>query len=153
MIRRSDIRIVKKPTGPEVDLQRQAVQKLVANVVDDAHWQQILAAAESDASREELERVVGPLLKFRRAAPCTTPDCDSGEQGLWQPVLVVSSPLAPDDRSWVSIELRLCERCKAEATTQDFLTDGIWAQILDAWTHHQWPPVRARTTLAWERVH
>ncbi len=148
-----DLRIVKKPTVPtEAELQRQAVQRLANSVESEAHWAQILKTAESPESRAELERVVGPMLPFRRAAVCTTPDCASGLPGLWQPVLVVRSPLAPDP-AWVPIELHLCETCKNEATLEDFLTAGIWAQILDQFDATTPPPIRRLTTLSWDRVH
>lgn len=151
---RGELQIVKKATVPaEAALQREALQRLANSVQDDAHWQQVLDSATSPESRAELERVVGPLLPFRRAAVCTTPDCASGLTGVWQPVLVVASPLSPTAPSWVPIELRLCERCKAEATLGDFLTDGIWAQVLAQWDPHADPPVRRLTTLTFDRIH
>jgi hypothetical protein len=149
-----DLRIVPKPAHPkEPDLQRQAVQRLASSVRDETHWAQILESAETEDQRTELERVVGPLLPFRRAAPCTTPECPSGQQGVWQPMLVVVSPLDSTNLSWVPIELRLCDTCKAEATMRDFLTDGIWDQVLAQWEATIPPPVRRLTTLSWNRIH
>ena len=148
-----DLRIVKKPSTPtEADLQRQAVQRLANSVRDEQHWLQVLDSASSPESRDELERVVGPMLPFRRAAVCTTPDCASGQPGTWQPVLVVTSTVNPEAVSWVPIELRLCEACKTEATLSDFLTDDIWKQILEQ-IESGWPPVRRLTTLTFDRIH
>lgn len=148
------IRIVKKAPASDSakELERQAVQRLISNVQDEAHWQQILASAGTDAQREELERVCGRMLPFRRAAPCTTPGCDSGEAGIWQPSLVVACPRTPTDPSWVPIELRLCDACKQDATVRDFLTPDIWSQILTAWDGPE-PPVQRLTTLAFDRIH
>lgn len=149
-----DIRIVKKPKqASEEDLQRQALQRLANNVTNEEHWQTILASAPSEENRDEIERVVGPLLTFRRAAPCTTPDCQSGLPSLWQPVLVVASSLTPDELSWVTIELRLCDECKQEARLGHFLTDSVWTQIIAAWDSETPPPVRRLTTLSWDRIH
>jgi len=134
-------------------MERQAVARLAAHVRDEDHWQQVLASAETAEQKEELERVVGPMLSFRRAAACTSPGCASGKAGLWQPVLVVASPQAPDDPSWVPIELRLCDECHEDAQLADFLTDGVWLQVLSAWSHRDWPPVRRLTRLQWDRVH
>lgn len=149
----SDLRIVKKPVvETEAELERQAVQRLANAVQDEAHWAQVLDSAETPEQRAELERVVAPMLRFRRAAVCTTPDCASGEPGIWQPVLVVASPLEAG-QSWVPIELRLCETCKADARVSDFLTDGIWEQILAQWDALAPPPVRRLTSLTFDRVH
>ncbi len=151
---RRDITIQKRPKTPsEAELHRQQVQALAAQVVDEAHWRTILESAETDEQRQELERVVGPMLTFRRAAPCATPGCESGEQGLWQPVLVVSSPAAVTEPCYVPIELRLCGPCKADAQLSNFLTDGIWSQVLSAWPEPALPPVRRLTTLSWDRMH
>lgn len=146
-------KIVRKPDPTEADLQRQAVLRLAAQVKSEAHWEHILSSAETEAQREELERVVGPLLPFRRAAPCTTPDCETGKPGLWQPVLVVCSPIAPEDAAHVPIELHLCDECKATASVEDFLVDSIWSQIVAAWDDPTIPPVRQRTMLQWSRTH
>lgn len=147
-----DLRIVKKATQPtEADLERQAVQRLANSVESEAHWAQILKTADPD-SRVELERVVGPMLAFRRAAVCTTPDCDSGQPGLWQPVLVIRAPQVPEE-AWVPIELKLCDSCKNEAQLSDFLTDSIWRQVLDQCAATTIPPVRRLTTLTFDRVH
>lgn len=148
------IRVVKQAPAADSqqDLERQAMHKLVANVVDEAHWQTILATAETEEQRQELERVCGPMLKFRRGAPCTTPGCDSGELAIWQPVLVVAMPQEPDNPSWVPLDLRLCEACKKEAEVEDFLKPSIWSQILAAWEGPQ-PPVKRLTTLSFDRVH
>lgn len=147
------MQIQKRQTAGARALERQAVQRMAARVQDETHWGQILASAETDAVRAELERVVGPLLAFRRAAPCTTPDCDSGKHGQWQPVLVVANPLEADTPSWVPIELRLCDDCKKDARLKDFLTDGIWAQVLKAWSADTLPPVRRLTRLQFDRIH
>lgn len=147
-----DLKIVKKPTAPtEEELQRQAVQRLANAVESEAHWAQILRDAPSPANREELERVVGPMLKFRRTFLCTTPDCDSGKPGLWQPSLVIRAP-GFDATAWVPVELFLCETCKLDATLRDFLTDSIWAQVLEQFDPTTPPPVRRLTTLQWDRV-
>lgn len=150
-----NIRLVKKPapTDTPADLERAALQRLANAVVDEAHWQDVLGSAYDAETRAELERVVGPMLKFRRGAVCTTPDCGSGEHGIWQPVLVCRSATAPEqDSAWVPIELRLCDTCKASATLEDFLTEDIWRQTLSQWTA-EWPPTRHLTTLSWDRVH
>lgn len=151
---RRDFKIKKAPkTASERELHRQQVQQLASRVRDEEHWQSILASAANDEQREELERVVGSMLTFRRAAVCTTPDCDSGLPGTWQPVLEVRSPLAVDEPSWVPIELKLCEKCKEDAQLANFLTDGIWSQILSAWDDPATPPVMRLTSLTWEQVH
>lgn len=146
---------IQKPAGTdrERELERQAVARLASNVVDEVHWQQVLASAETDEQRAELERVVGPMLAFRRAAPCTTPSCTSGKVGMWTPTLLVASPQQPDVPVHVSIELRLCEDCKRDATLDDFLTDHIWLQVMGAWPRGDFPPVRRLTMLQWDRVH
>ena len=149
-----NIRIAKSAGSPsQRELERQAVQSLANRVSDEAHWQQILSTTQTQEQREELERVVGPMLSFRRSAPCTTPECESGEHGVWQPVLVVASPLAPDEPSWVPIELKLCTSCKESASVEHFLTDDIWAQVLSAWPDPTLPPVRRLVTLQFDRVH
>lgn len=146
------MRIVRqRPSPSELELQRKQVAALVAAVESEAHWQQILNSATPE-SREELERVVGPMLPFRRAAPCTTPGCDSGQHGVWQPVLVVGSPVSLEP-SWVPVELRLCDQCKADAAVGDFLTDSIWDQILVNWPEPDAPPVRRLVSLQFDRVH
>lgn len=142
------LHLKEKPTPTEAELQRHAVARLVANVRDEQHWQQILASA-GEAERAELERVVAPMLPWRTAAKCTTPDCASGKPGIWQPCLEVRGP---DMLSYVPIELHLCDDCKAEAQLADFLTDTIWTQVMLAWTNGS-PPLRRLTTLAWDRVH
>lgn len=147
-----DLKIVKKATVPsEADLQRRQVQQFAERVESEAHWAQILKSAPSAESRAELERVVGPLLRFRRPFLCTTPDCDSGQPGLWQPSLVIRPP-GVDTQAWVPIELFLCETCKNEATLKDFLTDGIWEQIIEQLADQTLPPVRRFTTLQWDRI-
>jgi len=152
---RAPLQIAFRPSKIRADAQaRGALMAMAAKVQDEAHWQSILAKAETDAQREELERVIGPLLAFRRPdTACTTPECDSGEPGVWQPVLVVANPVDPTDTSWVPIELRLCDTCKAEASVEHFVTDDIWRQIIHAWDQPQWPPVRRLTRLTWDRTH
>lgn len=153
-VKRRDIRIQKVPkTASERELHRQQVQQLASRVSSEEHWTAILASAGTDDQREELERVVGPMLTFRRAAACTTPDCDSGDPGVWTPVLEVRSPFAQNDPSWVPIELRLCESCKADAQLASFLTEGIWSQVLANWDDPAMPPVQRLTSLTWERSH
>lgn len=148
-----DFKIVKKPTvETEADLQRQAVQRLANSVQSEAHWAQILKSAPSEESRAELERVVAPRLPFRRTNLCTTPDCASGQPGDYQPVLVIRAPGVPEE-AWVPIELRLCETCKNEAQLADFLTDSIWAQVLEQLAPTTIPPVRRLTSLTWDRIH
>jgi hypothetical protein len=150
----STLRIQRGATKEQRSLERRQVQRLANMVTDETHWQHILASAHTEEQREELERVVAPLLVFRRAAVCTTPECVSGQPGVYQPVLEVRSPLAAEDVAYVPIErLRLCEQCKAEAKVQHFLTDDIWQQIMGAWTESTIPPVRRLTTLAFDRVH
>ncbi len=148
----SDFKIVKKPAAPtEQDLQRQAVQRLANAVESEAHWAQVLRDAPSPESRAELERVVGPMLRFRRQFLCTTPDCDSGKPGIWQPSLVIRAPHVAEP-AWVPIELFLCETCKNEATLKDFLTDSIWEQVLEQMSVEAVPPVRRLTTLQFDRI-
>lgn len=149
------VHISQKPSPVRLAAQqRSQLHEMAAKVQDEAHWQSILKTAETDEQREELERVVGPLLHWRKpSTACTTPECSS-DLGVWQPVLVVASPLDPEVTSWVPIELRLCEACKADAVLADFMTDHIWRQVLDAWPHNSVPPpVRRLTTLQWDRIH
>lgn len=141
---------LKRDAPSDRELQRHALQKLASAVQDEDHWQQILQAA-TEEQREELERVVGPLLKFRRVAACTTSTCSSGKPGLWQPALEVLSP--DGSVSWVPIDLHLCDDCKQEATVEDFCTDAIWSQVLLSWPSDTLPPLRNRTQLRFDRVH
>ncbi len=93
------------------------------------------------------------MLPFRRAAVCTTPGCDSGKPGLWQPVLEVRNPFDADPAAWVSIELHLCDDCKGEARVEDFTVPSIWGQVMTSWDPEMGPPVRHRTTLTFDRIH
>jgi hypothetical protein len=142
-----------KPDPPVADLERRQLQAYAAAVRDEQHWQDILASAPSEETRHELERIIGPMLAFRRAAACTTPGCESGKVGTWQPVLELRNPFSPDPIAWVPIELHLCDECKAEATVKDFLTPDVWSQILAQWDNDYGPPVHHRTTLIFDRVH
>jgi hypothetical protein len=147
-----DLKIAKKAAPTEQELQKRALQQWANRVESEAHWAQILRDAPSSESRAELERVVGPLLTFRRTFLCTTPDCDSGQPGIWQPTLVIRPP-GVDTQAWVPIELLLCETCKLDASLKDFLTESIWAQVLDQFTDPTTPPpVKRLTTLEWSRV-
>lgn len=141
---------LKRAAPTDLELQKAALQRLADAVQDEAHWQQILDQAAPE-QREELERVVGPLLKFKRTKACTTPDCTSGKHGTWQPVLEVAT--LDGESAWVPIELHLCDDCKEGATTQDFMTDGIWAQIMLTWPEGRFPPMKTRTMLRWSREH
>ena len=49
----------------ERDLRKKTLQRLANAVTDEAHWQKVLEKA-GPAEREELERIVAPLLTFRR---------------------------------------------------------------------------------------
>lgn len=150
------MRLLKEQRTPAEDLiERQGLQRLVNAVRDEAHWQDILAKAETPESRAELERVVGPMLPFRKAGHCTTPDCTSGLNGIWRPVLVVRSQLTPLSESWCPLEnLSLCKDCKDEAQVEDFLTGTIQAQILAQCEEAGiLPPTWRMTTLSWDRVH
>jgi hypothetical protein len=148
------LRIQRHVSAAQRALERQQLEKFAARVVDEQHWEDVLASCPTPETRAELERVIGPMLAFRRAAPCTTPECTSGDIGLFQPVLEVRNPITPDDVAWVPIErLRLCQTCYAQARVQDFLTDDIWQQILLAWDPSAFPPVRRLTTLTFDRVH
>lgn len=147
------INVQPKATPKQRKLERKHLQRMASKVQSEAHWQQILGSATSAESRAELERVVGPMLSFRRAAPCTTPDCESGKPGVWQPVLVVKSPIDPDTPAWVPIELHLCHDCKQEADLSHFLTDGVWQQVLEKWDSELPPPIKRLTTLQFDRIH
>lgn len=153
------MKIVRRKEKTEEELERAALARMASQVQDEAHWRQILSNADTDAQREELERVIGPMLTFRRALPCNNPDCDSTLPAIWQPVLVVSNPVTPEDQSWVPIELRYCDRCKRDAAVEDFVTDGIWEQVMAHWPTGSkeepgpLPPTRSRSTLAWDQVH
>lgn len=149
-----NFKIVRKPELTEVEeSERKRLMTLASRVQDEKHWQDVLDGCATEVQREELERVLGPMLRFRRGAPCTSPGCSSGKHGIWQPVLVVRSPVDIESPSWVPIELRLCDDCKAEADVADFLTDSIWAQILTQWEKELPPPVRLLSQLKFDRVH
>ena len=134
------------------ELQRRSLQKIASAIESEEQWREVLAKATPEQA-EELERVVGPLLPFRCAGVCTTPDCTSGKVGAYQPVLVVSNPQRPEEDFHVPIELTLCEDCMKDAALEDFLTDALWSQVILAWPHGEWPPVRRRTKLRFDRVH
>lgn len=141
---------LKRDAPSDRELQREALQALANGVQDEAHWDEILSQATPE-QREELERVVAPLLKFRRAAVCTTPNCTSGQPGMWEPTLEM---LSPDGTvSWAPLSLRLCDRCKAAASVEAFCTDAIWRQVLLSWQPDVLPPLRHRTQLRFDRSH
>ncbi len=143
---------LKTDTPSDRELQRRSLQNIANAVESEEQWAAILATAAPEQA-EELERVVGPLLPFRRTQGCTTPGCESGQRGEYQPVLLARNPQHPEDVFHVPIELHLCETCKAEAELSDFLTDEIWSQIMLAWPHGEWPPVRRLTRLTFDRTH
>lgn len=150
------MRLLKEKRTPAEDaIERQGIARLVSAVKDEAHWQTILEKAETPESKAELERVVGPMLAFRKAAPCTTPDCVSGLHGTWRPVLVVRSQLEPTSETWCPLEnLSLCKDCKEDAAVEDFLTETIQGQILAQCNEAGiLPPTWRMTTLSWDRVH
>ena len=134
------------------ELAKRGLQRIANAVESEEHWRRILDAAGPE-QRDELERVVGPLLRFRRSSPCTTPDCESGKAGEYQPVLEVVSATDATDIFHVPIELKLCEDCQKGAVREDFLTDALWAQVIMAWPSSEYPPLRSRTRLRFDRVH
>lgn len=153
MGRASKLRLVKSVPKDALSVDEEHLQAFADLVADEAHWKEILAKAETDASRAELERLVGPLLPFRKAWRCHRPDCDSGQPALWQPVFVLQH--MDGETSWAPLDIRLCEPCKGEATVEDLLTDAIWVQILagcaDAGLTSK--PMRGGTVLQFQRVH
>lgn len=143
-------KIATTPSPTDEQLAKQQLQRMADAVQNEAHWHEILKTA-SQAEREELERVVGPLLKFRRTLVCDTPDCTSQKEAKWQPSLRVVNPDGAE--SYVPIERKYCDECKKSASMGDFLTSDIWTQILVNWPKDWQPPVRRHTTLTWDKKH
>jgi hypothetical protein len=143
------LRLVTKETPRAEELEQ--LREFASKVEDEAHWSRLLASAESDESRAELERVLGPLLPFRKPR-CHSPSCESGLPPIWQPVLVVRK--RPDDAPiWAPIEVRFCETCKKEMGVRDLMTDDIWRQITFQCLSSGEPiPVRLLTQLTFDRI-
>ena len=153
-MRGTSLKIAKRPKElDESEVERKHLQRLASQVPSEEVWAEVLASATSDEVRAMLVEKVAPMLSFRRAAVCTTPGCESGQQGTWTPVLACANTVDPSGLSYVSIQLKMCDSCKDEASLADFLTDDIWAQILAAWDYDDIPPSRDMTTLQWERAH
>jgi hypothetical protein len=150
----SAFKITKKRKEPAVELHGEldVVRSYAAQVTSEDHWKQILASAPSDQVRAELERTVGPLLSFRRAAPCHTPECDSMLPAEYQPVLICYVTMG-DAPLWAPLELRYCAKCKDDIRVGDVLTDGVWEQILKQCLEAGDNPRRFLTQLSWDRVH
>jgi hypothetical protein len=142
------LRLVRSNRVPPEDVAQ--LQAFADQVEDEAHWQRLLATAQTDDSRAELETVVGPMLKFRQPR-CHTPECDSGEPPLFQPVLIVRK--RPQDQIWAPLEFRVCDTCRAKITVGDLLTVDIWQQIVQQCLAAGEPiPVREMTSLMFDRV-
>lgn len=153
-VRALGLKIAKRPRElDESEVERKHLQRLASQVPSEEVWAEVLANATSDDVRAMLVEKVAPMLSFRRAAVCTTPGCESGEQGTWTPALACTNIVDQSTLSYVSIQLKLCDTCKDDASLADFLTDDIWAQILAAWDPDDIPPSRDMTTLQWERAH
>jgi hypothetical protein len=135
-------------TRTDEDFERQKLERFAELVTDEAHWQRILADA-SDASREELERVVGPMLSFRK---CLNKECTSGEPAIWLPVLLLRAyPGGPTSRQMILG--RVCTPCKDLITVEDVLTDDVWIRTVTSYTEAGKPwPYRPITTLTFEGV-
>lgn len=148
MGRESRLRLVPRRDD---DAEREQLQAFANQVEDEAHWQRLLATAATDENRVELERVIGPLLKFRQAR-CHAPSCESGELPIWQPVLIVRKR-ASDSPSWAPIEIRVCGSCKDKMTVRDVLSDDIWSQIVSKSVAAGEPvPARILSSLTFYRV-
>ena len=120
-------------------------------VTSEAQWQAILNNADSDETRDELNRVIGPLLPFRRAAPCRTPGCFG--QAIYEPCFEVRASTV-NEPIYAPLEVRFCEACKKEATVEALLPDSVWEQILAQCAEAGEPrPVRWLTVLNWNRIH
>jgi hypothetical protein len=120
-------------------------------ITSEEQWQELLGKADSDETREELNRVIGPLLPFRRAAPCHTPGCFG--VAIWEPSFELHSRNQTDP-IWAPLEVRYCEACKKEATLDALLPDSVWSQILEQMSEAgEERPVRWLTKLNWNRVH
>jgi hypothetical protein len=131
--------------------ERERLQQFADQVDSEAHWQRLLKTATTDAHRAELERIIGPLLRFRQSR-CTSPGCESGLPAIYQPVLVLRKR-PEDDPMWAPIELRLCEVCKAQMSARDLLVDDIWTQIIKQCVANGDPvPVRLLSQLTFDRV-
>lgn len=130
------------------------LRTMASQIQSEAHWDAIKASMPAK-NAEELEAVLGPMLRHRQAVVCRTPDCDSGQPPIWTPVLSVRSLLAPDGQDeWiVRVEVQYCEECHAAITVDHILTDDIWRQIVNDWPHQDRhsPPSRNKTALGWER--
>lgn len=137
-------------TGQLTRIERANLQAFADQVEDEAHWQQLLASADEDR-RADLERLVGPLLAFRRPR-CAAPSCDSGLPPVYRPVLVVRKRLE-DTPLYAPIEIGLCKTCKAQMRVGDAITDDIWTQIIRQCVACGYPvPDRALTALTFDRV-
>jgi hypothetical protein len=127
-----------------------ALREMAARITDEASWQAILASAQDDETRAELERVVGPLLAFRHPH-CHTPLCESGLPPIYQPTLVVRHQ-AWGDPIYAPIEIRVCEDCKASMRVGDLMTSAIWGQICAKCDEAGEPtPTRILTQLTFDR--
>jgi hypothetical protein len=149
MGREARLRLVvsNEPQAEELD----QLRDFAAKVDDEDHWQRLLASAETDESRAELERVVGPLLPFRKPR-CHAPTCESELPPLYQPVLIVRK--RPEDGPiFAPIEIRICANCKAEMTVRDVLSEDIWRQVVNQCLGAGEPiPSRLLTELMFDRI-
>lgn len=146
----SRLRLVTSTSPPAEDLEQ--LREFASQVEGEDHWSRLLASAETEESRAELERVVGPLLPFRKPR-CHAPTCESGLPPVWTPVLLVRK--RPEDGPiFAPIEIRLCDECKRTMKVRDAITDDIWTQIIRQTVAAGEPvPVRALSQLMFERAH
>lgn len=132
------------------DFERAKLQRLADAVRDEEHWQQILDFDTRPEVQEELERLVGPMLRFRR---CDNVNCETKGRGIWRPVLLVRGwPEGPTDR--IEVLRKVCTDCREETDLSDLLTDEVWERAIDGFKRvgREWLPRRTLTTLTWDAV-
>lgn len=144
------LKLIKGADRDVVRVQREELRAYAAQIQDEAQWSHILSQATPE-SRQELERVLGPLLRFRRHA-CASPGCEGKPE--YQPVLTVRASRFHDP-IWAPLELRYCSACKdAIFGASALLTDDIWSQIVaQCEAAGEYPPAKYLTVLSWDREH
>lgn len=145
----SVLRLVPKSQAAKEAAERARLRDFADRVTDEAHWQAILDSAETPESRAELDRVVGPLLPFRR---CANKECESGDAGIWVPVLLFRCYLdGPTTR--MTVQRKVCTVCREAITLDDILTDEVWARAIAAYLEADaaWPD-RSLTTITFDPV-
>jgi len=118
-------------------------------VRDEAHWQSILASTDKPEVREELERVVGPLLRFRRG--CAYLGCTSTEPARYE--VFLSLEAENGDKSLSDVHISVCHPCRGKLTVEDVVTDEIWSEVVQqAIRQGVYVPDRKKTELRFDAL-